>query len=158
MEFPALRPLPPGEQVEQARLGVSGRAEHGDDLARRSAARRNGYGVVALGADPPVGSLSGGNQQKVLLAKWLETAPTACFLEDPTNGVDVAAVADIHSLVDALASRGVAVLLASSSAEEAMRLADRILVVRAGRTVAEYDTTAITHDELVATALGGAPQ
>ncbi|MFI6650100.1 sugar ABC transporter ATP-binding protein [Streptomyces sp. NPDC050529] len=128
------------------------------DLARRSATRRKDYGVVTLGGDPPVGSLSGGNQQKVLLAKWLETAPTACFLEDPTNGVDVAAVADIHTLIDALASRGVAVLLASSSAEEAMRLADRILVVRAGRTVAEYDTTAITRDELVATALGGAPK
>lgn len=128
------------------------------DLSRRSAARRTDYGVVTLGGDPPVGSLSGGNQQKVLLAKWLESGPAACFLEDPTNGVDVAAVADIHTLIDALAARGVAVLLASSSAEEAMRLADRILVVRAGRTVAEYDTTAITRDELVATALGGAPQ
>ncbi|MGW1027984.1 sugar ABC transporter ATP-binding protein [Streptomyces sp. NPDC002577] len=128
------------------------------ELARRAAPRRRSYGVVTLGGDPPVGSLSGGNQQKVLLAKWLETSPAACFLEDPTNGVDVAAVAEIHTLVDELASRGVAVLLASSSAEEVMRLADRVLVVRAGRTVAEYDITAITHDELVATALGGQHQ
>jgi len=72
--------------------------------------------------------------------------------------VDVAAMADIHALVDDLASSGVAVLLASSSAEEVMRLADRVVVVSAGRTVAEHDITAITRDELVATALGGQPQ
>jgi len=128
------------------------------DLARRAAPLRGDYGVVALSGNPPVGALSGGNQQKVLLGKWLETDPVACFLEDPTNGVDVAAMADIHTLVDDLASRGVAVLLASSSAEEVMRLADRVVVVSAGRTVAEHDITAITRDELVATALGGQPQ
>ncbi|MFI9759110.1 sugar ABC transporter ATP-binding protein [Streptomyces sp. NPDC051963] len=128
------------------------------ELARRARSRRQSYGVVALAGNPPVSALSGGNQQKVLLAKWLETQPVACFLEDPTNGVDVAAMADIHSLVDDLASRGVAVLLASSSAEEVMRLADRVVVVSAGRTVAEHLITAITRDELVATALGGRPQ
>ena len=127
-------------------------------LARRAAPLRRDYGVVALAGNPPVGALSGGNQQKVLLAKWLQTEPAACFLEDPTNGVDIAAMADIHALVDDLASRGVAVLLASSSAEEVMRLADRVVVVSAGRTVAEHDIDAITHDELVATALGGQPQ
>ncbi|MFD8541769.1 sugar ABC transporter ATP-binding protein [Streptomyces rubrogriseus] len=127
-------------------------------LARRAAPVRDTYGVVALTGNPPVGSLSGGNQQKVLLGKWLETEPVACFLEDPTNGVDVAAMADIHTLVDDLAARGVAVLLASSSAEEVMRLADRVVVVSAGRTVAEHDINAITRDELVATALGGQPQ
>lgn len=127
------------------------------ELARRAAPLRSSYGVVALTGNPPVGALSGGNQQKVLLGKWLETEPVACFLEDPTNGVDVAAMADIHALVDDLASRGVAVLLASCSAEEVMRLADRVVVVSAGRTVAEHDITAITRDELVATALGGQP-
>ncbi|WP_419668067.1 sugar ABC transporter ATP-binding protein [Streptomyces sp. 2-1] len=128
------------------------------ELVRRAAPLRSSYGVVALAGNPPVGALSGGNQQKVLLGKWLETDPVACFLEDPTNGVDVAAMADIHALVDDLASSGVAVLLASSSAEEVMRLADRVVVVSAGRTVAEHDITAITRDELVATALGGQPQ
>lgn len=127
-------------------------------LARRAAPLRETYGVVALTGNPPVSTLSGGNQQKVLLAKWLQTEPVACFLEDPTNGVDVAAMADIHALVDDLASRGVAVLMASSSPEEVMRLADRVVVVSAGRTVAEHDINAITRDELVATALGGQPQ
>ncbi|CAM5344131.1 Sugar ABC transporter ATP-binding protein OS=Streptomyces tendae OX=1932 GN=GUR47_04370 PE=4 SV=1 [Streptomyces tendae] len=141
-----------GDRFARRRLH---RAAH---LARRAAPVRDTYGVVALSGNPPVGSLSGGNQQKVLLGKWLETAPVACFLEDPTNGVDVAAMADIHTLVDDLAARGVAVLLASSSAEEVMRLADRVVVVSAGRTVAEHDIEAITRDELVAAALGGQPQ
>ncbi|MFD5519782.1 sugar ABC transporter ATP-binding protein [Streptomyces sp. NPDC127066] len=128
------------------------------ELARRARPLRRSYGVVSLAGNPPVSALSGGNQQKVLLAKWLQTEPVACFLEDPTNGVDIAAMADIHALIDDLASRGAAVLLASSSAEEVMRLADRVIVVSAGRTVAEHDVTAITRDELVATALGGQPQ
>ncbi|MFD6919220.1 sugar ABC transporter ATP-binding protein [Streptomyces sp. NPDC059944] len=128
------------------------------ELARRAGPLRRNYGVVSLAGNPPVGALSGGNQQKVLLAKWLQTDPVACFLEDPTNGVDIAAMADIHTLVDELASRGVAVLLASSSAEEVVRLADRVIVVRGGRTVAEHEITAVTRDELVATALGGQPQ
>ncbi|MFE2427925.1 sugar ABC transporter ATP-binding protein [Streptomyces sp. NPDC059373] len=127
-------------------------------LTRRAAPLRASYGVVSLTDNPAVSRLSGGNQQKVLLAKWLETSPVACFLEDPTNGVDIASMADIHALVDDLASRGVGVLLASSSAEEVMRLADRVVVVSAGRVVAEYDITAITRDELVATAIGGQPQ
>jgi ABC-type sugar transport system ATPase subunit len=128
-----------------------------DRQARRAAPLREDYRVVTLTPNPPVGLLSGGNQQKVLLAKWLGTAPVACLLEDPTNGVDIAAMADIHALVDGLAAAGVAVLLASSDADEVMRLADRVVVVRDGRTVAEYDIDRITRDDLLAVALGGAP-
>ncbi|GAA2614647.1 sugar ABC transporter ATP-binding protein [Paractinoplanes durhamensis] len=127
-----------------------------DRLARRAAPLRDDYRVVTLTPNPPVGLLSGGNQQKVLLAKWLGTEPVACLLEDPTNGVDIAAMADIHTLVDGLAAAGVAVLLASSDADEVMRLADRVVVVRDGRTIAEYDIDRISRDELVAVALGGA--
>ncbi|MFD8567337.1 sugar ABC transporter ATP-binding protein [Streptomyces sp. NPDC059639] len=127
----------------------------GRDLARRAAPLRRRYGVVALAGNPAVGTLSGGNQQKVLLAKWLQTAPVACFLEDPTNGVDIAAMVDIHALVDELAGRGVAVLLASSSAEEVMRLADRVVVVSAGRVVAQRDVGEVSQDGLVALAVGG---
>ncbi|GIM89191.1 sugar ABC transporter ATP-binding protein [Paractinoplanes toevensis] len=138
------------DRLDRRRLHRRGR------LARRAAPLRDDYRVVTLSPNPPVGLLSGGNQQKVLLAKWLGTAPVACLLEDPTNGVDIAAMADIHVLVDALAAGGVAVLLASSDADEVMRLADRVVVVRDGRTIAEYDIDRITRDELVAVALGGA--
>ncbi|WP_436530273.1 sugar ABC transporter ATP-binding protein [Actinoplanes sp. HUAS TT8] len=124
-------------------------------LAKRAAPLRDNYRVVSLVRNPPVEQLSGGNQQKVLLAKWLGTGPAAVLLEDPTNGVDVAAMAEIHTLVDALAAEGVAVLLASSSAEEVMRLADRVVVVRGGRRIAEYEVDAITRDDLIAATLGG---
>ncbi|WP_240796359.1 sugar ABC transporter ATP-binding protein [Streptomyces sp. RFCAC02] len=137
------------DRLERRRLHRTGA------LARRAAPLRDTYRVRALSANPPVGRLSGGNQQKVLLAKWLGTGPAACFLEDPTNGVDVAAMAEIHTLIDRLAESGAAVLLASSSAEEVMRLADRVVVVRGGRTVAEHDIGRIGRDELVATVLGG---
>jgi ABC-type sugar transport system ATPase subunit len=145
------------ENVMLAQDRLDGRRMHRWALlARRAAPLRDGYRVVSLVRNPPVEQLSGGNQQKVLLAKWLGTAPSAVLLEDPTNGVDVAAMAEIHSLVDELAGRGVAVLLASSSAEEVMRLADRIVVVRDGRRLAEYQADRITRDELIAATLGGA--
>ncbi|GAA3442694.1 sugar ABC transporter ATP-binding protein [Planomonospora venezuelensis] len=144
------------ENLLLAQDRLAGRRLHRSSaLARRAAPLRDDYRVVSLAKNPPVGRLSGGNQQKVLLAKWLGTRPAACFLEDPTNGVDVAAMADIHTLIDALAREGVAVLLASSSAEEVMRLADRVIVVRGGRMVAEHEINGITRDELVATVLGG---
>jgi ABC-type sugar transport system ATPase subunit len=144
------------ENLMLAHDRLSGRRLHRRDLlARRAAPLRLSYRVTALTRNPPVDRLSGGNQQKVLLAKWLATAPVACLLEEPTQGVDVAAMAEIHALVDSLAESGVAVLLASSSAEEVMRLADRVVVVRAGRVVAEHEIERITRDELVAAVLGG---
>ncbi|MFF5259852.1 sugar ABC transporter ATP-binding protein [Actinomadura viridis] len=124
-------------------------------LHREGRRARDRYGVVTLHPDPAVTTLSGGNQQKVLLAAWLDTEVTACLLEEPTNGVDVAAKADIHRLVDGLADRGTAVLLASSDVDEAVRLADRVLVVRAGRVVADRPMDRVTRDDLVSLTAGG---
>ncbi|MDX6740574.1 sugar ABC transporter ATP-binding protein [Actinocorallia sp. A-T 12471] len=119
---------------------------------RRSRAR---YGVTTLHEDPAVVTLSGGNQQKVLLAAWLADDPVACLLEEPTNGVDVAAKADIHRLVDGLADRGAAVLLSSSDVDEVVRLADRVVVVRAGRVVADLPMDLTTRDDLITLTAGG---
>ncbi|QFG23038.1 sugar ABC transporter ATP-binding protein [Actinomadura sp. WMMB 499] len=116
---------------------------------------RERYGVTTLHADPPVASLSGGNQQKVLLAAWLDGDPVACLLEEPTGGVDVAAKADIHHIVDGLADRGTAVLLGSSDVDEVLRLADRVVVVRSGRIVAESPIDRVTRDDLVTLTAGG---
>jgi len=124
------------------------------DLRRRAAGLRARFGVRTLQANPPVGQLSGGNQQKVLLAKWLESAPGVCFLEEPTNGVDVAAKAEIHALIDDLAGSGTAVLLASSDVEEVLRLADRVAVVSAGRVTAVVDVAETHRDRLVALTVG----
>ncbi|RKS73208.1 ribose transport system ATP-binding protein/rhamnose transport system ATP-binding protein [Actinomadura pelletieri DSM 43383] len=125
------------------------------ELRERARAARDRYGVTAVHADPPVAALSGGNQQKTLLAAWLDTDMTACLLEEPTGGVDVAAKADIHRIVGGLAASGTAVLLASGDVDEVVGLADRVVVVRAGRTVADRPIDQVTRDELVALTAGG---
>ena len=90
-------------------------------------------------ADPtrPVRTLSGGNQQKVVLARWLLEECSVLLLDEPTRGVDVGARSEIYALVRRLAARGVAVVLVSSEVPEVLGLADRVLVVREGRVVHE---------------------
>lgn len=90
----------------------------------------------------PVSSLSGGNQQKVVLAKWLSRQPRLLIVDEPTRGIDVGTKAEVHRLLSSLASDGVAVLVISSELPEVLSVADRILVMREGRLV-----SAIVHDE-----------
>jgi len=99
----------------------------------------------------PVLNLSGGNQQKVVLAKWLSRKPTVLIVDEPTRGIDVGTKAEVHRLLVALAGDGVAVLMISSELPEVLRLADRILVLREGRLVAE-----LAHDEATEEAVIGA--
>jgi ABC-type sugar transport system ATPase subunit len=91
----------------------------------------------------PVASLSGGNQQKTLLARWLMLNPDVLFLDDPARGIDVAAKQDIYCMIDELAARGKGVLLVSSELPELLRCCDRILVLNNGRLTAilPADTT-----------------
>ncbi len=86
----------------------------------------------------PVLNLSGGNQQKVILAKWLATSPKLLMLDEPTRGIDVGAKQEIYSLIEELTRAGLAVLLASSELPEIMRLSDRIIVMAEGRKTAEF--------------------
>ena len=104
-------------------------------------------------ADSPVATLSGGNQQKVVLGKWLERPPRLLLLDEPTRGVDVGAREEIYALVGALCRRGVAVLMASSDLPEVQRLADRILVLRKGRVVTELPA-GTSQDHIVAHSTG----
>jgi ribose transport system ATP-binding protein len=90
----------------------------------------------------PVGTLSGGNQQKVLIGRWLLTQPDVLFLFDITRGVDVGTKHDIYQLVVELAQEGKALLYYSSETEEIAQLCNRVLVMREGRVVAELDRTA----------------
>jgi ABC-type sugar transport system ATPase subunit len=101
--------------------------------------------------DAPVVTLSGGNQQKVLFAKWLVRTPRVLIADEPTRGVDVGAKRQIHELILALAAQGMAVLLISSELEEVLGLAHRVLVMRRGRLVAEYGEDA-TIDQVMAAA------
>ena len=101
-----------------------------------------------------VGNLSGGNQQKVLLAKWLALDPQTLIVDEPTRGVDVGARSAIYGILRGLAARGVAVLVVSSDLLEVLALADRIVVMAEGRTVGELDGATATEEEVLRLATG----
>ena len=96
------------------------------------------FSIRARGPEQIVGKLSGGNQQKVVLGKWLATKPTLLILDEPTRGIDVGAKAEIHRLMSELAAQGLAVLMISSELPEILGMSDRILVMREGRIAAEF--------------------
>ena len=119
--------------AEDARFGVrNGRAE--EDLSRSMVAR---LGVKTPSDGERVGNLSGGNQQKVVLGKWLATGPRILILDEPTRGIDVGAKSEIYALMDSLAKEGVAILFVSSEMEEILGVADRVLVMHEGRISGE---------------------
>ena len=99
-------------------------------------------------ADRPVQQLSGGNQQRVVLAKWLATNPRVLILDSPTVGVDIGAKAGIFQVVDTLATRGLAILLISDEVEEILHQSHRIMVMREGRIVATYNPHDVSEHEL----------
>jgi len=111
--------------------------------------------IKAASLDAEVGSLSGGNQQKVALARWLETGPRVLILDEPTQGVDVGSKAEIHGLMGALAERGLAIVMISSEMPEILGMSDRIAVMRAGRIAGVLDRKASTQAAILALALGG---
>ncbi len=105
--------------------------------------------VRTTGLDAPVAGLSGGNQQKIVLAKWLAARCRILILDEPTRGVDVGAKAEIHALIDKLAADGAAILLISSELPEILGLSTRILVLRDGRIAGELPHRGATQDRLL---------
>jgi ABC-type sugar transport system ATPase subunit len=93
--------------------------------------------VKTASMDAPVNSLSGGNQQKIVIAKWLARGGKLLIVDEPTRGVDVGAKAAIHALLDELAGQGLAIMLISSELPEVLNLSHRIMVMREGRIVGE---------------------
>jgi rhamnose transport system ATP-binding protein len=112
-------------------------------------------GVKAYGPDAPGVSLSGGNQQKVSLARWLATKPKLLILDEPTQGVDVGAKSEIHKIIRQLAKEGLAVLMISSDLPEVLGMCDRIAVMRGGTVTAMLPGKSNAHD-VMAAALGQA--
>ena len=106
------------------------------------------FAIAAPGTEAPFAALSGGNQQKVVLARWLRQRPRLLLLDEPTQGVDVLARADVHASVRAAAASGCAVLLASSDHEELAALCHRILVLTDGLVTAELDGSSTTPDRI----------
>jgi rhamnose transport system ATP-binding protein len=101
-----------------------------------------------------VGKLSGGNQQKVMLAKWLETKPNILIFDEPTRGIDVGAKAEVHNIIRELAKTGVAIIVISSDLPEVLALADRVLVMREGRQMGIFDISNATQENVMALATG----
>lgn len=100
-------------------------------------------------------TLSGGNQQKVIIAKWMETSPDVVLLDEPTKGIDVGARLNIYQIIRALADEGKGVVVVTSEAEEALMLCNRILILKEGRFVGEYHPETSTTDDLIRASLGG---
>lgn len=100
------------------------------------------------------GVLSGGNQQKVVLAKWLATEPGVLIVDEPTRGIDVGTKAEVHRLLNSLAEEGIAVLMVSSDLPEVLGMADRVLVMHEGRLVAEIPRAEATEESVMAAATG----
>ncbi len=105
----------------------------------------------------PVSMLSGGNQQKVVLAKWLGRHPAVLIVDEPTRGIDVATKAEVHHLLLQLARDGVGILMISSELPEVLRVSDRILVMREGRLMAEFAHADASEEEILSAATGQAP-
>jgi rhamnose transport system ATP-binding protein len=106
--------------------------------------------------DDPAGFLSGGNQQKVVLAKWLATEPKVLILDEPTRGIDVGTKAEVHRLMSELAGRGVAVLMISSELPEVLGMADRVLVMHEGRLTGELSRAEADEERVIRLATGQA--
>ena len=163
--------LPEDRKTQGLVLGLS----VGDNIALPSLARLSRAGVVRMGEQnraaerlvrelriktaglqQPVQQLSGGNQQKVVLAKWLAAHADVLIMDEPTRGIDVGAKVEIYELMNQLTARGAGILMISSELPEIVSMSDRVLVMRLGRIVAEFDAAEATQERVLGAALGHA--
>ena len=111
--------------------------------------------VKTPGPHASITGLSGGNQQKCIIGRWLLTRPRILLLDDPTRGIDVGAKAELYQLIDRLCREGMAVILTSSELPELLTLSDRILVLAEGRLMAEFARADATEQKIMEAATGG---
>jgi ribose transport system ATP-binding protein len=128
-----------------SRRGIVDRSAQ-DEIVDRFIER---LGIKTAGPEQPIGELSGGNQQKVLLARALALEPRLLILDEPTRGIDVGAKAEIQGLINDLADEGLGVLMISSELEEIVEGADRVVVMRDGRSVVELDRDEISQEAIM---------
>jgi len=150
--------LPVAANLTLATLRAVSRFGLIDRRAERSLAEESvrRLGVKTASVAEPAGNLSGGNQQKVALGRWLAAGPTVLILDEPTQGVDVGAKAEIHRLMGELAGRGMAILMISSELPEILGMSDRVVVMRGGAVVGEVGRDRATPELLLNLALGQA--
>jgi ribose transport system ATP-binding protein len=102
----------------------------------------------------PVGNLSGGNQQKCIVGRWMELAPSIFIMDEPTRGIDVGAKYEIYSLMKQIAERGGAIILISSELPEVLSMSNRVLTIFEGRLMGEFLPESAAADEIMSAALG----
>ena len=153
-----VRPMSVLHNFSLAALGSLSRAGFIDRGAERRMAEEGvrRFRVKTSSVDEVAGRLSGGNQQKIVLGKWLANNPKLLILDEPTRGIDVGAKAEIHRLMSELAGAGVAILMISSELPEVLGMSDRVLVMREGRLVAEFDRAHATSETVGAAMMGEA--
>jgi rhamnose transport system ATP-binding protein len=117
---------------------------------------RRRLSIRATGVETLVAKLSGGNQQKVMLAKWLNTRPRLLILDEPTRGIDVGAKAEVHAIIAELAAEGLSIILISSDLPEVLALSDRVLVMREGRQMGIFERGEATSERVMTAATGQA--
>ena len=127
------------------------------DRTREAIATNGPMKALRIKANSPLtvaSTLSGGNQQKVVLGKWLLTNPKVLFLDEPTRGIDVGAKQEIYAEINKLAKEGLAIVLVSSELPEVLGLSDRVIVLRRGRVSGEFTRTEATPERVMAAATG----
>jgi rhamnose transport system ATP-binding protein len=151
-----VRPMTVRENFSLAALGKIAFAGFIDRAAERKLANEGvkRFAVKTSSLEQVAGKLSGGNQQKIVLGKWLANRPKLLILDEPTRGVDVGAKAEIHRLMGELAAQGLAVLMISSELPEVLGMSDRVLVMREGRIVAEFARDDATQEAVGAAMMG----
>ena len=146
--------------VTNVTLPTLRRYMNGLGLLRRQAERstaeeyRERLMIRTPSVDLEVGKLSGGNQQKVVLSKWLNAQPRLLILDEPTRGIDVRAKAEVHHIISDLAAQGIAIILISSDLPEVLAMSDRVLVMREGRQMGIFDRSAATQEMVMTAATG----
>ena len=118
---------------------------HEDEIAADVIKR---FGVRTPSARQLVGKLSGGNQQKIVIGKWLATKPKVLIMDEPTRGIDVGAKSEIHALMVELASQGMGILMISSELPEVIGMSDRVVVMRGGALVGEFAAADATEESV----------
>ncbi len=124
------------------------------DEDRVAEAYRERFSIRTPSIRVPARKLSGGNQQKVVLSKWLNTEPRLLILDEPTRGIDVGAKAEVHHIINELAKQGLGILLISSDLPEVLAMSDRILVMREGRQMGIFTRGDASQERVMTAAMG----
>jgi rhamnose transport system ATP-binding protein len=138
-------------------LTALGLVRQSDELAAAEQYRQR-LAIRAPSVQLETGKLSGGNQQKVMLSKWLNAQPQLLILDEPTRGIDVGAKAEVHHIIGELAAQGLGIILISSDLPEVLAMSDRILVMREGRQMGDFSRAEANQEAIMTAAMGQTPE